>query len=68
MAEVRESPLVGDWGKLVRVQFNTMLQVKIASHQVAKGMYIANLDRPWIETPFLFQGFLVQKESEIRHL
>ena len=45
-----------------------MLQVKIASHQVAKGMYVSNLDRPWIETPFPFQGFLVQKESEIRHL
>ncbi len=45
-----------------------MLQVKIAAHQVAKGMYVANLDRPWIETPFPFQGFLVQRESEIRHL
>ena len=45
-----------------------MLQVKIAAHQVAKGMYVANLDRPWIETPFPFQGFLVQRESEIRHI
>lgn len=45
-----------------------MLQVKIAAHQVAKGMYVANLDRPWIETPFPFQGFLVQREIEIRHI
>jgi len=51
-----------------RTELYTMLQVKIAAHQVAKGMYVANLDRPWIETPFPFQGFLVQKESEIRHL
>jgi len=38
-----------------------MLQMKIAAHQVAMGMYVANLDRPWTETPFPFQGFLVAK-------
>ncbi|MFN6961529.1 MAG: DUF3391 domain-containing protein, partial [Rhodocyclaceae bacterium] len=30
----------------------------IPSRQVEKGMFIAELDRPWIETPFLLQGFL----------
>jgi len=45
-----------------------MLQMKIAAHQVAMGMYVANLDRPWTETPFPFQGFLVAKESELRGL
>jgi len=45
-----------------------MLQIKIAAHQVAKGMYVSNLDRPWTETPFPFQGFLVAKESELRGL
>lgn len=45
-----------------------MLQMKIAAHQVAKGMYVSNLDRPWTETPFPFQGFLVEKESELRGL
>lgn len=45
-----------------------MLQMKIAAHQVAKGMYVSNLDRPWTETPFPFQGFLVAKESEPRGL
>lgn len=45
-----------------------MLQMKIAAHQVAKGMYVSSLDRPWTETPFPFQGFLVQKESELRGL
>jgi len=45
-----------------------MLQMKIAANQVAKGMYVANLDRPWGETPFPFQGFVVEKESELRGL
>ena len=45
-----------------------MLQKKIAAHKVAKGMHVANLDRPWTETPFPLQGFLVAKESELRGL
>ena len=32
------------------------------------GMYVAELDRPWIETPFIFQGFLITNESELDDL
>ncbi len=28
-------------------------------------MYVAQLDRPWLETPFLFQGFYIRAEREI---
>jgi putative nucleotidyltransferase with HDIG domain len=31
-------------------------------------MYVAELDRPWRETPFLFQGFEIQKEEELGQL
>jgi putative nucleotidyltransferase with HDIG domain len=31
-------------------------------------MYVSWLDRPWLETPFLFQGFLIRDEDEIREL
>ena len=24
------------------------------------GMYVSRLDRPWLETPFLFQGFYIE--------
>jgi HD-GYP domain-containing protein (c-di-GMP phosphodiesterase class II) len=41
---------------------------KISSAEVKIGMFIASLDRPWIETPFLFQGFTVRKKSEIEKL
>ena len=60
--------MVGIGENRCQTELYAMLQVKIAAHQVAKGMYVANLDRPWIETPFPFQGFLVQRESEIRHI
>lgn len=31
-------------------------------------MYVAELDRPWLGTPFLFQGFEIRSQSEIDDL
>ena len=31
-------------------------------------MYVAELDRPWLGTPFLFQGFQIQAHEEIEEL
>ncbi len=32
------------------------------------GMYVSQLDRPWLETPFLFQGFFIRSKHEIDEL
>ncbi|MDJ0929034.1 MAG: HD-GYP domain-containing protein [Gammaproteobacteria bacterium] len=40
-------------------------RVKIDTVHLELGMYVAQLDRPWLETPFLFQGFEVRENSEI---
>lgn len=32
------------------------------------GMYVAELDRPWVGTPFLFQGFRIESRQEIEQL
>jgi HD-GYP domain-containing protein (c-di-GMP phosphodiesterase class II) len=32
------------------------------------GMYVAELDRPWTDTPFMFQGFVLQTEEELETL
>ena len=29
------------------------------------GMYVAKLDRPWTETPFVYQGFVLQTEQQL---
>src|ERR1051326_3528913 len=29
------------------------------------GMYVAELDRPWTETPFAFQGFWLRTEQQL---
>ncbi len=30
------------------------------------GMYVTELDRPWLDTPFLFQGFELKTEEDIQ--
>jgi HD-GYP domain-containing protein (c-di-GMP phosphodiesterase class II) len=32
------------------------------------GMFVGMLDRPWLETPFIFQGFEIKEKSEIKEL
>ena len=36
--------------------------------QLQIGMYVAQLDRPWLETPFLFQGFYIRDRDEIEEI
>jgi putative nucleotidyltransferase with HDIG domain len=42
--------------------------VKTDVNDLAIGMYVSMLDRPWLETPFQFQGFYVKKPSEIEEI
>jgi len=32
------------------------------------GMYVVELDRPWLESPFLFQGFEIRNQDDIYQL
>ncbi|GAB1261413.1 HD-GYP domain-containing protein [Aurantivibrio plasticivorans] len=41
---------------------------KVSADQIRLGMFISKLDRSWLETPFLFQGFQVKKESDLETL
>ncbi|HMS80751.1 MAG TPA: DUF3391 domain-containing protein, partial [Burkholderiaceae bacterium] len=38
---------------------------QIAASDLQLGMFIAELDRPWLDTPFLLQGFLADSQVEI---
>ncbi len=42
-----------------------MILKKILVKDLTPGMYVSMLDRPWLETDFIFQGFQIQKEEEI---
>jgi putative nucleotidyltransferase with HDIG domain len=39
--------------------------VKVYTRNLQLGMYISQLDRPWLETPFLLQGFYVKDNEDI---
>ena len=41
-----------------------MLEI-VAAHDVKLGMFVAELDRPWLGTPFALQGFLVSNLRQI---
>ena len=41
---------------------------KIATKDLKAGMFIADLDRPWIDTPFLLQGFLIEDDEQMAQL
>ncbi len=40
----------------------------ISTLDLKVGMFVADLDRPWLGTPFLIQGFLIEDEAQIAQL
>lgn len=44
------------------------MEKKVATQHLKLGMYISKLDRPWLETPFLFQGFKLEQNKDIDEL
>lgn len=42
--------------------------VCVAADDLKIGMYVSQLDRPWLETPFLFQGFCIRDQDEIAEI
>ena len=44
------------------------MKIQYRVDQLEKGMYVAELDRPWIGTPFLFQGFIIESDEELGQL
>lgn len=46
----------------------SLKEIKMRVPDLAPGMYIARLDRPWTETPYLLQGFLINTHQQIDEL
>ncbi len=42
--------------------------LKVSTTDLKVGMFVSGLDRPWLETPFMMQGFRVDSLEEIAHL
>ena len=44
------------------------MRKQVPVEQLQFGMYVAELDRPWTETPFVFQGFELSNEQQLATL
>ncbi len=44
------------------------MRINILSTELRIGMFVADLDRPWIDTPFLFQDFLIKDDGHLMQL
>jgi HD-GYP domain-containing protein (c-di-GMP phosphodiesterase class II) len=45
-----------------------MERKQVPVEQLQFGMYVAELDRPWTETPFTFQGFVLRTDEQLEVL
>lgn len=45
-----------------------LIEVKLDVSQLDIGMYVKELDRPWLQTPFMFQGFKITTDRELQQL
>ena len=43
-------------------------EIKVVVEGLAVGMFVSRLDRPWMETPFLVQGFDIKSRDDIEAL
>ncbi len=42
-----------------------MKKLQVNVEDLTLGMYVHELDRPWLESPFLFQGFILDDEEDL---
>ena len=42
--------------------------VPLTSARLRTGLYVSRLDRPWTDTPFLFQGFVIENDEQLETL
>lgn len=44
------------------------MKLKVLTTDLGLGMFVYELDRPWLDTPFVFQGFLIEQQAQIEDL
>jgi len=44
------------------------MRIRLPVEDLQVGMYVSDLDRPWLESPFLLQGLLLKEQDDIQKL
>jgi HD-GYP domain-containing protein (c-di-GMP phosphodiesterase class II) len=47
---------------------NFLNDVRLPVAELRRGLFVARLDRPWRDSPFLFQGFVVRSDKELEQI
>ena len=42
--------------------------LKVHTSELKLGMFVSNLDRPWLDTPFSLQGFRIESTGDIERI
>ena len=42
----------------------SLQQLKVFIHELEVGMFVSALDKPWAETPFPIQGFMIKSLAD----
>lgn len=45
-----------------------MRLVEVSADQLRPGMFVAELDRPWLDTPFAIQGFVIRDYDDVQYV
>ena len=62
----RQAQQLQDW--IPRANAALTFDKQIPVGDLIPGMFVSALDKPWTDTPFLLQGFLIRSEAEIAAL
>lgn len=55
-------------GSLSRPPSRLTQRVRMPVQELTLGMFVSELDRPWLDSPFLIQGFRIRTQDELRQL
>ena len=52
--------------KKIKKDDYSLVKVYTPVRDLVLGMYVVELDRPWLDSPFLFQGFELKTDLDIK--
>ena len=64
----RPSRLVSSRKTSPHCDSESWLEKQFSVDELTVGMFVSALDRPWLDTPFLLQGFLIEDEQTLAQL
>lgn len=67
-ARIRPKSAVAESAEVLAASVAPHKRFRISTQRLSEGMFVAELDRPWIDTPFLLQGFILDSVAELQTL